>query len=579
MKLKTLEINNFRNFKRTLINLENKNIIFGMNDIGKTNLLYSIRFLLDKDIRKNGFIESDFYQKNINENIEIILTIEIDDYEEDDDTKKLIAEMHGAVGSEANEVYIKLVAQYESGEDIIYPKLYWGDNKENLIELYSNGPIYPIDKVFKVVYINPLVDMDKLFKLNKRLIFNDSNVIEKDIEIKKTIDSLSKNLNQEICRLSSVESFQNDITQEYRELRPENITIEMKSEMELNGYFNNIVPYIKKDNDSNHYPTGGDGRRKLLAYSILNLVNKKESQHKILIHLVEEPENSLHRSMQLALSKQLFNSDIYKHLFVSTHSPLIIHEMNNVNLIRIYSRDKIECSTHIYNITETYNSIKKKLNANLSNALFSERVLLVEGPSEKVLFEKIMDEVNPTYELNGGFILEVEGVGFKKYREILKELNIEVIIKTDNDLRKSNAQINKVRTDNKLEYELFGINRALGYVNIDKLDNIDLDIQGSVEEMEKYKIDVRKKLYNNTYKNEVELLKQNHKIYLSEVDLESDLDKVIGNKLREYIDSSDVIEYLYRAKLHNMVEILDKITYDDCKKIYDSEEFKCLREL
>lgn len=579
MKLKNLEINNFRNFNNICVNLENTNILFGMNDIGKTNFLYGLRFLLDKDIRKKGLVDSDFYQKNTNENIEITLTIEIDDYEEDDDTKKLLAVMQGAVGSSSTEVYIKLIGEYESGEDIIYPKLYWGDDKENLIELHSNGPIYPIDKVFKVVYINPLVDMDKTFKLNKRLIFGDNNIEEKDIEIKKTIDSLSKNLNFNISKLSTVESFQESITQEYKYLRAEQISIEMKSEMEIKGYFENLVPYIKRDDDSEHYPTGGDGRKKLLAYSILNLVNKKESQHKVLIHLVEEPENSLHRSMQLALSKQLFNSGIYRYLFVSTHAPLIIHEMDNVNLIRIYSKDKIECSTYGYNITEKYNSIKKKLNTNLSNALFSEKVLLVEGPSEKVLFSKILDEINPTYELNGGFMVDVDGVGFKKYREILKELGIDVIIKTDNDLRKSNLKENKGRKDSKLQYELYGLNRALVYANMDKLPNIELNNYDNEEQMESQKIKLKKELYNDKFKAEVNILKRDHKIFLSEVDLETDLYKVIGTKLSEYLNGEDVIEYLYKAKLHNLVDLLDKMTYEDCKKVYESEEFKCLREL
>lgn len=579
MELKKLKIINFRNFENADISLQDRNILFGMNDIGKTNFLYALRFLLDKDIRKNGLIDSDFYQKDTSKNIEIILTVGIEDYEEDDDTKKLLAEMQGSVGSGAEEIYIKLIGEYENGEDVTYPKLYWGDDKENLKELHSNGPIYPIDKVFKVVYINPLVDMDKLFKLNKRLIFEESIIEEKDIEIKRTIDSLSKDLNSNIGKLSTVKNFQQNITKEYKDLRSEDIMIELKSEIEVKGYFNNLVPYIKRDSDSNHYPTSGDGRKKLLAYSILNLINKKDSQYKILIYLVEEPENSLHRSMQLALSKQLFNSHIYKYLFVSTHSPLIIHEMDNVNLIRIYSKDKIECSTHIYNITQRYNSVKKKLNANLSNALFAERVLLVEGPSEKVLFDKIMEEVNPTYEMNGGFILDVEGVGFKKYREILKELQINVIIKTDNDLRKSNCKKNKDRTDNKIEYELLGLNRILSYVGNEKLPNIELIDYDNEEEMKNQKINIKKRLYNHTYNEQIECIKNEHKIYLSEIDLETDLNKVIGNKLSEYINDSDVVKYLYEAKLHNMVDLLDKLTYDDCKDVYVSEEFKCLREL
>lgn len=578
MKLRNLEIKNFRNFKHITINLENRNIVFGMNDIGKTNFLYAIRFLLDKEIRKNGFKDSDYYRKNTSENIEIILTIGIDDYEEDDDTKKLIAKMHGAIGSDYNEIYIKLESEYDDREDITYPKMYWGDKKDELLELNSIGPSYPIDEVFKVVYINPLINLETVFKMHKKSIFEERNAQEKDITIRKDIDTMSKSLNEKISELSLVEQFQEHVTTHYKDLRKEEISIELKSEMEIKGYYNNLVPYIKRDNDSNHYPTGGDGRRKLLSYSIMNLVNKKESQQKILIHLVEEPENSLHKSMQIALSKQLFNSSAYKNLFVSTHSAPIIYEMDDVNLIRIYSSDKIECCTYAYRVSEEYKSVKKKLTKNLSEAIFSERVLLIEGPSEKVLFDKVMEEINPEYEIDGGYILDIGGIGFKPYRDILSGLGITSIVKTDNDLRQSGKKVNKKRTDGLLEYEVYGFNRVLPYINADKLPNIEIENTSDEKENKNILLNKKKEIFNIN-KEIVERLNSEHKIFLSEVDLENDLYRVIKNELDEYTDTSNVVEYLQSKKLYNLVEILNKLSFEDCEKIYNSEEFKCLREL
>lgn len=578
MKLRNLEIKNFRNFKHIAINLENRNIVFGMNDIGKTNFLYAIRFLLDKEIRKNGFKDSDYYRKNTSENIEIILTIGIDDYEEDEDTKKLIAKMHGAVGSDYNEIYIKLESEYDDREDITYPKMYWGDKKDELLELNSIGPSYPIDEVFKIIYINPLINLETVFKVHKKSIFEERNAQEKDITIRKDIDAISKSLNEKISELSLVEQFQDHVTTHYKDLRKEDISIELKSEMEIKGYYNNLVPYIKRDNDSNHYPTGGDGRRKLLSYSIMNLVNKKESQQKILIHLVEEPENSLHKSMQIALSKQLFNSASYKNLFVSTHSAPIIYEMDNVNLIRIYSSDKIECCTYAYRVSEEYKSVKKKLTKNLSEAIFSERVLLIEGPSEKVLFDKVMEEINPEYEIDGGYILDIGGIGFKPYIDILNGLGIISIVKTDNDLKKSCKKINKNRKDGLLEYEVYGFNRVLPYINEDKLPNIEIANTSDEKENKSILINKKREIFNIN-KEIVERLNSEYKIFLSEVDLENDLYRVIKNELDEYTDTSNVVEYLQSKKLYNLVGILNKLSFEDCKKIYNSEEFKCLREL
>ena len=65
MEFSEIEIKNFRNFENIKINLKNKNIFFGLNDVGKTNFLYALRYVLDKNIRKLNLQDSDFYQKNL----------------------------------------------------------------------------------------------------------------------------------------------------------------------------------------------------------------------------------------------------------------------------------------------------------------------------------------------------------------------------------------------------------------------------------------------------------------------------------------------------------------------------------
>ena len=49
--------------------------------------------------------------------------------------------------------------------------------------------------------------------------------------------------------------------------------------------------------------------------------------------------------MQIALSQILFTDSKYTYLFVTTHSPFVLYEMDNVNLVRIYSERKINSIT------------------------------------------------------------------------------------------------------------------------------------------------------------------------------------------------------------------------------------------
>lgn len=65
MKFEKITIKNFRNFENVNIDLSNKNIFFGLNDVGKTNFLYALRYVFDKDIRKQNLTESDFHNNSM----------------------------------------------------------------------------------------------------------------------------------------------------------------------------------------------------------------------------------------------------------------------------------------------------------------------------------------------------------------------------------------------------------------------------------------------------------------------------------------------------------------------------------
>lgn len=64
------------------------------------------------------------------------------------------------------------------------------------------------------------------------------------------------------------------------------------------------------------------------------MITEKFANSKIIIYLIEEPENNLHRSMQVAFSQQLFNDKIYSYFFLTTHSSEVLFEMDDAQLIR-----------------------------------------------------------------------------------------------------------------------------------------------------------------------------------------------------------------------------------------------------
>ena len=562
MKLKKLIIKNFRNFKNIEIELSNKNVIFGMNDTGKTNLLYALRFLLDRDIRKNGFLNTDFYKNDTSKKIEIILEIDISDRNLDDESsfsknsQFLISKMKGA--RQENNIFIKLEADYDNSELFGNPNMYWGSILEKLEDIPRIGETYEIDKIFKIMYVNPNTELEKVFKRNRKLLFDEKNKNESDIKLESEIENNIFKINENVSKLSSIKEVQTLLTKNYQEYKPEELSIELKSEIVVNGFMNNLVPYIKWNDDENYYPTSGDGRKKILSYALNKIITEKNYKIQIVIYLIEEPENSLHNSMQMMLSQQLFLQPVYNYFFLTTHSPKILYEMDETQLIRITDNSNSKSFSYLYKVPKEYKTLKKKLNKGLSESLFYNEVLLVEGASEYVLFEAVLLKVIPNYETLGKFLLQTDGINFKPYVELYKKLQIKYFIKTDNDLK---SKKNKPYT-----YDLIGLNRCVELIDNENLNRIE-SIEFNVDKKDpKYKEEL-KKLKENIYRKYnkfVNKFKKNN-IYLSEIDLENDLYKIIPKELndyirkiegKEYVGEEKAVKWLQSSKLYNMIEFI-----------------------
>lgn len=559
MKFNSITIKNFRNFEDISIDLTNKNILFGMNDVGKTNFLYALRFIFDKDIRKQNFNDTDYYKKQVNKPIEIVVAIDISDTE-DADSQKLRAKLKGAILTDQNTVYIKVMANYDEKEMVGVPVLFWGGDIEELEEMKVHGTFFEIDYVFNVIYIDAYVDLYALFKKNANtLLVNDK---EQDKDILESINKTCDDLNSQISGLSGIKTFEEKIAPEYKKFRHDDISVSVKSEIAVKGLYSNIVPYIKQDADDSLYPTSGEGRKKLLVYAIFDLLSKEEEEKKINIFLIEEPENHLHRSMQIALSHILFLDEKYQYLFMTTHSPYVLAEMDHVNLIRIYNEDKIASKSVLYTVPTKFKSQRKMLNRGLVEAIFADRVLLVEGPSENVLFGKVLSEINPFYEADGIYILPVGGFGFKPYYQILDALQIDNIIKTDNDLRKIKG---------KEEYSVLGFSRLNTYIGEKILPDAPIGESG---------VEAKRKLYDDN-REKLDKIRNEYSLYLSRCSLEEDLDEVIHDQMASYLPDADgnPIAYLQDAKNNHMVELVEKLTTEDCRCIYEHYNFACLKEV
>lgn len=116
--------------------------------------------------------------------------------------------------------------------------------------------------------------------------------------------------------------------------------------------------------------------------------------------------------------------------------------------------------------------------ANVIEFALSHRVILVEGPSEYMLFERFYEDViGHKPESDNVHVMDVRGLSFKRYLEIAQLLSIKVVVVTDNDHNTQKKCIEKyldfaADADIKICYEnnemmstfekvLYSVNQAL----------------------------------------------------------------------------------------------------------------------
>ncbi len=149
--------------------------------------------------------------------------------------------------------------------------------------------------------------------------------------------------------------------------------------------------------------------------------------------LLEEPENHLSH-VNLRKLIQCVSDSQNGQIFITTHNSLISTRLELRNLL-IMHREAKQSPISLRSLNETTAKyFMKAPAAGIIEFSISNRVILVEGPSEYMLFEKFYITVTGHQpEQDDVHIINVRGLSFKRYLEIARLLKNKVAVVTDND--------------------------------------------------------------------------------------------------------------------------------------------------
>jgi putative ATP-dependent endonuclease of OLD family len=561
MKISQVKLKRFRNFYDSTINLDLKTLIIGANDVGKTNLLYALRLLLDRTLSEADIEpkDSDFfaYTSDVNE---FSITLKFEGL-----TDNVRARFKENV-SEEGVLFLKYVAKRDphSGKKEI--EVYAGeeDSEEKLSLLQGRTYL----RTLNIKYIGSNRDLISYIKREKKYLLQEAKEERKpeeeeaDNKVQDAIQEKLEEINQEISKLHYMKKATDGINAELGELSFHHESQEVI--FEVGSYEPTTFiegAHLASRINGRHLAIGGDGRNNQIFLSLWASKNKmdEDTPTETVIFAIEEPEAHLHPHQQRRLAEYLSNN-LSSQVLLTSHSPQIACKFAPSSIVRLHSKNlrtsaaSEGCSP---SITNAFIDFGHRLDVIASEVFFADVVFLVEGQSEILFYRALAEELGIDLDRYNISILMADGVGFESYIAILDKLEIDFVLRTDND-------VFKIPRSNPATYRLAGVERAFGFL----LKYLEIDTDNITDEDREYYeevidlIDERGDLRGFAEDNIDDLLDdtveamtkfrdhlKRFDFFIADKDLEQDLidspiSEHIESFIEEYQDSKDVADPL-----------------------------------
>ncbi|CAI1555777.1 ATP-dependent nuclease [Serratia entomophila] len=541
MEISSLKLKGFRNFKHANINFNSNTLIIGANDVGKSNMLHSLRMLLDKSVSESEIEpnELDFHLENGKSCDELEIIIHFKDIHED----AVLSILKGNV-SDSGESFIK----YSAVKSDLSYKLFLGDSLESLQEINSRYYL----KYVNLKYIQSQRDLEKFIRKEKRQLLKiaqqslNSNEREEDDDLLREISTDLQLINDKISQLIYVERATKDVNDELKKLAHHYSEYSVQLDtgaIGINEFIDNLQ--LGANANGSNVMLGGDGRNNqiLLALWKAKSIKEHDVDNEVILYVIEEPEAHLHPHQQRKLADYLI-AELPGQTIITSHSPQIAANFKPDSVIRLLDRAghtvaaSEGCSK---GIADGWEGMSYRMSILPAESFFSNGVFLVEGPSEILFYHSLAESLEIDLDYLNVSIVSVDGISFKIYVAILDALEIPWVMRTDNDISKV-----------KDKWQYAGINRCLSVAGMDKFEHSDTQITP---------MDTLTNGDWQTVSNKI----NEFGIFLSKIDLESDLVEELSASILSILvkkDNQSAIEYLQKKKALRMRTLLIKIQRD-----------------
>nr|WP_314839388.1 AAA family ATPase [uncultured Flavobacterium sp.] len=236
--------------------------------------------------------------------------------------------------------------------------------------------------------------------------------------------------------------------------------IEIDSEFNSESVIKNNIKYYYKHEGINLPESYNGLGYSNLIFMVLELTSfierfknsSEEKKSEFLTILIEEPEAHMHPQMQQVFITQITKKinkakkeGINIQLIITTHSSHIIAEAGidlykGFDRIRYFNKNDGSLEINDFNNfkqqendKETFRFLKQYLNLHKCDIFFADKVIMVEGVTEKMLLPLMINKVATSLNNNYISILEVGGAYTHKFKDLLTFIKVKTLVITDID--------------------------------------------------------------------------------------------------------------------------------------------------
>lgn len=229
--------------------------------------------------------------------------------------------------------------------------------------------------------------------------------------------------------------------------------------------------------------------------------------------MLEEPENHLSHINLVQLIGYIEKKNDGKQIFLTTHSSFVLNKLS-IDKLCLISNEYVRLKDVN---PDTVNTLKRLPGYDTLRVILTQKLILVEGPSDELLLKKIyLDKHGHLPEVDGIDIVVVRGIGFKIYLNIVKPLKHPVHVVKDNDSDyqmkivdwgKDYTNCDFIKLFSPQDSAQYSLEPALIETNADTQDNLDklakimLSRQTYTEYLSSKDLDARKSFLKNWFKD------------------------------------------------------------------------------